>query len=207
MPAPTRQQLSRKGSANTTNSSALIVSTNSPSQFRRGPANARQLIECLLMLLYGAWWWSASSHWNLEKNLERIYSDVNIVEKLCRNDFQAHVHSYESEDSIFCIKQLFCSVMIMFLLVLPNLKIIILLIQHYKSVSIKLDPSPMHKAGGNIWPGFVSSANYFVLSHMFSLLKQQWRGSLVSRIRSRGTRKGTLHNQEIRFSFFVVWSP
>lgn len=132
-------------------------------------------------------------------------------EVVCRNDFQAHVHSYESEEPqyvvLFCIKQLFCSVMIMFLLVLPNLKIIILLIQHYKSVSIKLDPSPMQKAGGNIWPGFVSSANYFVLSHMFSLLKQQWRGSLVSRIRSQGTRKGTLHNQEIRFSFFIVWSP
>lgn len=132
-------------------------------------------------------------------------------EVVCRNDFQAHVHSYESEEPqyfvLFCIKQLFCSVMIMFLLVLPNLKIIILLIQHHKSVSIKLDPSPMQKAGGNIWPGFVSSANYFVLSHMFSLLKQQWRGSLVSRIRSQGTRKGTLHNQEIRFSFFIVWSP
>lgn len=132
-------------------------------------------------------------------------------EVVCRNDFQAHVHSYESEEPqyfvLFCIKQLFCSVMIMFLLVLPNLKIIILLIQHYKSISIKLDPSPMQKAGGNIWPGFVSSANYFVLSHMFSLLKQQWRGSLVSRIRSQGTRKGTLHNQEIRFSFFIVWSP
>lgn len=132
-------------------------------------------------------------------------------EVVCRNDFQAHVHSYESEEPqyflLFCIKQLFCSVMIIFLLVLPNLKIIILLIQHYKSVSIKLDPSPMQKAGGNIWPGFVSSANYFVLSHMFSLLKQQWRGSLVSRIRSQGTRKGTLHNQEIRFSFFIVWSP
>lgn len=132
-------------------------------------------------------------------------------EVVCRNDFQAHVHSYESKEPqyfvLFCIKQLFCSVMIMFLLVLPNLKIIILLIQHYKSVSIKLDPSPMQKAGGNIWPGFVSSANYFVLSHMFSLLKQQWRGSLVSRIRSQGTRKGTLHNQEIRFSFFIVWSP
>lgn len=132
-------------------------------------------------------------------------------EVVCRNDFQAHVHSYESEEPqyfvLFCIKQLFCSVMIMFLFVLPNLKIIILLIQHYKSVSIKLDPSPMQKAGGNIWPGFVSSANYFVLSHMFSLLKQQWRGSLVSRIRSQGTRKGTLHNQEIRFSFFIVWSP
>lgn len=132
-------------------------------------------------------------------------------EVVCRNDFQAHVHSYESEEPqyfvLFCIKQLFCSVMIMFLLVLPNLKIIILHIQHYKSVSIKLDPSPMQKAGGNIWPGFVSSANYFVLSHMFSLLKQQWRGSLVSRIRSQGTRKGTLHNQEIRFSFFIVWSP
>lgn len=132
-------------------------------------------------------------------------------EVVCRNDFQAHVHSYESEEPqyfvLFCIKQLFCSVMIMFLLVLPNLKIIILLIQHYKSVSIKLDPSPMQKAGGNIWPGFVSSANYFLLSHMFSLLKQQWRGSLVSRIRSQGTRKGTLHNQEIRFSFFIVWSP
>lgn len=132
-------------------------------------------------------------------------------EVVCRNDFQAHVHSYESEEPqyfvLFCIKQLFCSVMIMFLLVLPNLKIIILLIQHYKSVSIKLDPSPMQKAGGNIWPGFVSSANYFVLSHMFSLLKQQWRGSLVSRIRSQGTRKGTLHNQEIRFSLFIVWSP
>lgn len=132
-------------------------------------------------------------------------------EVVCRNDFQAHVHSYESEEPqyfvLFCIKQLFCSVMIMFLLVLPNLKTIILLIQHYKSVSIKLDPSPMQKAGGNIWPGFVSSANYFVLSHMFSLLKQQWRGSLVSRIRSQGTRKGTLHNQEIRFSFFIVWSP
>lgn len=132
-------------------------------------------------------------------------------EVVCRNDFQAHVHSYESEEPqyfvLFCIKQLFCSVMIMFLLVLPNLKIIILLIQHYKSVSIKLDPSPMQKAGGNIWPGFVSSANYFVLSHMFSLLKQQWRESLVSRIRSQGTRKGTLHNQEIRFSFFIVWSP
>lgn len=132
-------------------------------------------------------------------------------EVVCRNEFQAHVHSYESEEPqyfvLFCIKQLFCSVMIMFLLVLPNLKIIILLIQHYKSVSIKLDPSPMQKAGGNIWPGFVSSANYFVLSHMFSLLKQQWRGSLVSRIRSQGTRKGTLHNQEIRFSFFIVWSP
>lgn len=132
-------------------------------------------------------------------------------EVVCRNDFQAHVHSYESEEPqyfvLFCIKQLFCSVMIMFLLVLPNLKIIILLIQHYKSISIKLDPSPMQKAGGNIWPGFVSSANYFVLSHMCSLLKQQWRGSLVSRIRSQGTRKGTLHNQEIRFSFFIVWSP
>lgn len=134
--------------------------------------------------------------------MEKLYAEMI---------FQAHVHSYESEEPqyfvLFCIKQLFCSVMIMFLLVLPNLKIIILLIQHYKSVSIKLDPSPMQKAGGNIWPGFVSSANYFVLSHMFSLLKQQWRGSLVSRIRSQGTRKGTLHNQEIRFSFFIVWSP
>lgn len=140
-----------------------------------------------------------------EDVLRRQYSG----EVVCRNE--AHVHSYESEEPqyfvLFCIKQLFCSVMIMFLLVLPNLKIIILLIQYYKSVSIKLDPSPMQKAGGNIWPGFVSSANYFVLSHMFSLLKQQWRGSLVSRIRSQGTRKGTLHNQEIRFSFFIVWSP
>lgn len=47
-------------------------------------------------------------------------------EVVCRNDFQAHVHSYESEEPqyfvLFCIKQLFCSVMIMFLLVLPNLK-------------------------------------------------------------------------------------
>lgn len=39
-------------------------------------------------------------------------------EVVCRNDFQAHVHSYESEEPqyvvLFCIKQLFCSVMIMF---------------------------------------------------------------------------------------------
>lgn len=151
-------------------------------------------------------------HTEISRKTSRGFTQMSISgEVVCRNDFQAHVHSYESEEPqyfvLFCIKQLFCSVMIMFLLVLPNLKIIILLIQHYKSVSIKLDPSPMQKAGGNIWPGFVSSANYFVLSHMFSLLKQQWRGSLVSRIRSQGTRKGTLHNQEIRFSFFIVWSP
>lgn len=151
-------------------------------------------------------------HTEISRKTSRGFTQTSISgEVVCRNDFQAHVHSYESEEPqyflLFCIKQLFCSVMIMFLLVLPNLKIIILLIQHYKSVSIKLDPSPMQKAGGNIWPGFVSSANYFVLSHMFSLLKQQWRGSLVSRIRSQGTRKGTLHNQEIRFSFFIVWSP
>lgn len=151
-------------------------------------------------------------HTEISRKTSRGFTQTSISgEVVCRNDFQAHVHSYESEEPqyflLFCIKQLFCSVMIIFLLVLPNLKIIILLIQHYKSVSIKLDPSPMQKAGGNIWPGFVSSANYFVLSHMFSLLKQQWRGSLVSRIRSQGTRKGTLHNQEIRFSFFIVWSP
>lgn len=151
-------------------------------------------------------------HTEISRKTSRGFTQTSISgEVVCRNDFQAHVHSYESEEPqyfvLFCIKQLFCSVMIMFLLVLPNLKIIILLIQHYKSVSIKLDPSPMQKAGGNIWPGFVSSANYFVLSHMFSLLKQQWRGSLVSRIRSQGTRKGTPHNQEIRFSFFIVWSP
>lgn len=151
-------------------------------------------------------------HTEISRKTSRGFTQMSISgEVVCWNDFQAHVHSYESEEPqyfvLFCIKQLFCSVMIMFLLVLPNLKIIILLIQHYKSVSIKLDPSPMQKAGGNIWPGFVSSANYFVLSHMFSLLKQQWRGSLVSRIRSQGTRKGTLHNQEIRFSFFIVWSP
>lgn len=151
-------------------------------------------------------------HTEISRKTSRGFTQTSISgEVVCRNDFQAHVHSYESEEPqyfvLFCIKQLFCSVMIMFLLVLPNLKIIILLIQHYKSLSIKLDPSPMQKAGGNIWPGFVSSANYFVLSHMFSLLKQQWRGSLVSRIRSQGTRKGTLHNQEIRFSFFIVWSP
>lgn len=151
-------------------------------------------------------------HTEISRKTSRGFTQMSISgEVVCWNDFQAHVHSYESEEPqyfvLFCIKQLFCSVMIMFLLVLPNLKIIILHIQHYKSVSIKLDPSPMQKAGGNIWPGFVSSANYFVLSHMFSLLKQQWRGSLVSRIRSQGTRKGTLHNQEIRFSFFIVWSP
>lgn len=130
-------------------------------------------------------------HTEISRKTSRGFTQTSISgEVVCRNDFQAHVHSYESEEPqyfvLFCIKQLFCSVMIMFLLVLPNLKIIILLIQHYKSLSIKLDPSPMQKAGGNIWPGFVSSANYFVLSHMFSLLKQQWRGSLVSRIRSQG---------------------
>lgn len=148
-------------------------------------------------------------HTEISRKTSRGFTQTSISgEVVCRNDFQAHVHSYEPQYFVlFCIKQLFCSVMIMFLLVLPNLKIIILLIQHYKSLSIKLDPSPMQKAGGNIWPGFVSSANYFVLSHMFSLLKQQWRGSLVWRIRSQGTRKGTLHNQEIRFSFFIVWSP
>lgn len=136
-------------------------------------------------------------HTEISRKTSRGFTQTSIIGEVVQKWFSG----YESEDPqyfvLFCIKQLFCSVMIMFLLVLPNLKIIILLIQHYKSVSIKLDPSPMHKAGGNIWPGFVSSANYFVLSHMFSLLKQQWRGSLVSGIRSQGTRKGTLHNQEI----------
>lgn len=66
-----------------------------------------------------------------EKPREDLLRHQYSGEVVCRNDFQAHVHSYESEEPqyfvLFYIKQLFCSVMIMFLLVLPNLKIIILL--------------------------------------------------------------------------------